>query len=134
MRQAIAAFRRFKSWIDYLMAWLDRRPAEMLVGYRALSALKIQDDPEAIFQEGGCSATSASTSAGLAYLQRAVAKGLLRGADARAQPAVRRAARRSRRSSALLADAEAGRQRALTAFREAGGERLLGRQTVRGAA
>jgi hypothetical protein len=62
---------------------------------------------------------------GLGYLQRAVAKGyfavpMLSGRpqfDAlRSNPAFR----------ALLEQAEAGRQRALVAFREAGGQRLIG--------
>ena len=62
---------------------------------------------------------------GIAHLQRAVAKGYFvvptltssRHFDAlRSNPAFK----------ALLAEAEAGRQQALAAFREAGGERLLG--------
>ena len=62
---------------------------------------------------------------GLGYLQRAVAKGYFAAPtlsgrtqfDAlRSDPAFR----------ALMEDAEAGRQRALAAFREAGGERLIG--------
>ena len=63
---------------------------------------------------------------GLAQLRRAVAKAYFvaptlsggRQFDAlRGEPAFQ----------ALLADAESGRQRALAAFRAAGGERLLGR-------
>lgn len=63
---------------------------------------------------------------GLEHLRRAVARGYfvaptlsgLRQFDAlRGDPAFQ----------AMLADAEAGRARALAAFREAGGERLLGR-------
>ena len=41
----------FESWTEYLMAWLDRRPTDMVLD-AALTSLKIQDDPEAIFQEG----------------------------------------------------------------------------------
>ena len=108
------------------MAWLDRRPADMLAGVSALSALKIQDDPEAIFQEGWLLCDVGEHEEGLGYLQRAVAKGYFvaptlsgsRHFDAlRSDPAFQ----------ALLAEAEAGRQHALAAFREAGGERLLGR-------
>jgi serine/threonine protein kinase len=51
---------------------------------------------------------------------------VLRRSDARRPPAVRRAPG-DPRFQAILADAEAGRRRALAAFREAGGERLLGR-------
>jgi serine/threonine protein kinase len=116
----------FQSWTEYLMAWLDRRPAEMLVKMSAFSALKIMDDPEAIFQEGWLLCDAGEHARGLGYLQRAVAKGYsvaptLSGSRAfdalRSDPAF----------PPLLAEAEAGRQRALSAFRESGGERLLGR-------
>jgi hypothetical protein len=62
---------------------------------------------------------------GLDYLQRAVANGYFASTTLsnsrqfdklRDQPPFKK----------LLADAETGRQRALTAFREAGGDRLLG--------
>jgi hypothetical protein len=91
----------------------------------ALSALKIQDDPEAIFQEGWLLCDAGEHERGLGHLRRAVAKGYFvaptlsgsRHFDAlRTDPAFQE----------LLAEAEAGRQRALAAFREAGGERLLG--------
>jgi hypothetical protein len=108
------------------MAWLDRRPADMLIGISALSALKIQDDPEAIFQEGWLLCDAGAHEAGLGYLQRAVAKGYFvvptllgsRHFDALRSDAA---------FHTLLMEAEAGRQQALAAFREAGGERLLGR-------
>jgi hypothetical protein len=89
------------------------------------TALKIRDDPEAIFQEGWMLCDVGAHERGLGYLQRAVAKGyfaapLLSGRqqfDAlRGDPAFR----------ALLEEAEAGRRRALAAFRAAGGERLIG--------
>ena len=47
-------------------------------------------------RRAGCCATSASTRPGSRYLQRAVAKGYFVAADAVGQPAVRRAAERSR--------------------------------------
>jgi tetratricopeptide (TPR) repeat protein len=115
----------FQTWIEYLMAWLDRRPADMVVRMSALSTLKIQDDPEAIFQEGWLLCDAGEHEAGLGHLRRAVAKGYFvastlsrsRQFDAlRSDPAFR----------ALVGEAEAGRQRALAAFREAGGERLIG--------
>jgi TolB-like protein len=131
-RRALLAMRQmprisaFRSWTDYLMAWLDRRPADMLIGISALSALKIQDDPEAIFQEGWLLCDAGAHEAGLGYLQRAVAKGYFvvptllgsRHFDALRSDAA---------FHTLLMEAEAGRQQALAAFREAGGERLLGR-------
>ncbi len=76
------------------------------------SALKIQDDPEAIFQEGWLLCDVGEHEQGLAYLRRAVAKGYFVGADARAQPAVRRAARaipRSRRCWPMPKPAASGR-------------------------
>ena len=89
----------FQSWIDYLTAWLDRRPADMAVRISALTALKIQDDPEAIFQEGWLLCDVGEHQQGLDYLQPRGREGLFRRADARECPAFRRAARRSRRSA-----------------------------------
>ena len=92
----------------------------------SLNALKIMDDPEAIFQEGWLLCDVGEHERGLGHLRRAVAKGYFvaptlagsRQFDAlRSEPAFQE----------LLAQAEAGRQQALAAFREAGGERLLGR-------
>jgi TolB-like protein/tetratricopeptide (TPR) repeat protein len=115
----------FQLWFHHLLAWLDRRHDEMLRGMSILGPLKIQDDPEAVFQEGWLLCDIGEHEAGLAHLQRAVAKGYFvaptlaraRQFDAlRSQPAFQ----------SVMAEAEAGRQRALAAFREAGGERLLG--------
>jgi len=128
-RRALIAMRRpshipsFQSWTDYLTAWLDGHPADMNVF--TFSALKIQDDPEAIFQEGWLLCDVGAHENGLDYLRRAVAKGYFvaptlsgrRQFDGlRSEPAFQ----------ALLAAAESGRQRALDAFRAAGGERLFG--------
>jgi eukaryotic-like serine/threonine-protein kinase len=116
----------FQSWSEYLMAWLDRRPADMLRYMSSISVLKIMDDPEAIFQEGWQLCDVGEYERGLDRVRRAVAKGYFVAAtlagsrhfDAlRGDPAFQ----------AVLAEAEAGRQLALAAFREAGGERLLGR-------
>jgi hypothetical protein len=115
----------FQSWTTYLMAWLDRRPADMS-GDETLAALKIRDDPEAIFQEGWLFCDVGDYERGMDFMRRAVARGYFvtpmragrpQGDALRGEPAF----------EALLADAEAGRQRALAAFREAGGDRLLGR-------
>jgi hypothetical protein len=137
-RQLLTAIREaltlptFRVWSDYLMAWLDRRPDEMLSHINVLEGVNIQFDPEAIFLEGWLLSEAGALDEGLAHLQRAVTKGYY--------PALTLA--RSRhfdplRSNPvfrdLLADAQAGRDRALAAFREAGGERLLGRQPLRAA-
>lgn len=107
------------------MAWLDRRAADMIAGIAQLSALKIQDDPEAIFQEGWLLCDVGEYERGLEQLRQAVAKGYFvaptltgsRQFDAvRGDPVF----------LAILEQAEAGRRAALAAFREAGGARLLG--------
>jgi TolB-like protein/tetratricopeptide (TPR) repeat protein len=126
MRDGRTRIPTFQLWTDHLQAWIDRRASDMVVGLSALSALKIQDDPEAIFQEGWLLCDVGAYEPGLAHLQRAVEKGYyaaptLSGAPAfaglRDDPAFR----------ALMAQAEDGRRRAMTALREAYGERLLGR-------
>jgi serine/threonine protein kinase/tetratricopeptide (TPR) repeat protein len=115
----------FRAWAKYLMSWLDCRPGDMLTEIKGLRDLKIRDDPEAIFQEGWFMCDVGEHQQGIDYLRRAVAKGYFvaptltnsRQFDAlRGEPSFQ----------ALLSEAEAGRQLALTAFRDAGGERLLG--------
>ena len=115
----------FESWIDYLTAWLDRRRSEMNGRMSVFRHLKIQDDPEAIFQEGWMRCDLEDFEGGLEFLQRAVAKRYYAAVTLTISPQFD--ALRSRPAfQALAAEAEAGRQRALTAFREAGGDRLLG--------
>ena len=115
----------FKAWSDYLLAWLDRRPQDMVRSVASWSNLKIQVDPEALFLEGWMMCEVGDHEQGLAQLQRAVSKGYFaattlahsRHFDAlRSNPAFR----------ALQAEAEAGRASVRAAFHEAGGDRLLG--------
>ena len=115
----------FQTWIEYLMAWIERRPADMTFRASAFSALKIQDDPEAIFQEGWLLCDVGEHETGLAHLRRAVAKGYFVSPTLSRRPQFD-ALRSDSAFRAMLEDAEAGRQRALAAFRDAGGERLLG--------
>ncbi len=125
MRQAIRV-PLFQPWADFLLAWLERRPADMLDSRAAFLQLKIMDDPEAIFQEGWLYCDIGEHERGLDLLRRAVDLGYCvaptligsRSFDA---------TRNDPRFRELLARAEAARDRALTAFREGGGERLLGR-------
>jgi hypothetical protein len=132
-RQALEDLRRasqieaFQTWADLLTAWLDRRPADMVAfGAAGLGGLRIMEDPEAVFQLGWLLCDAGDGEHGLDALRRAVANGYhvaptltgSRSFDAlRDRPAFQ----------ALVADAEAGRARALAAFRDHGGERLLGR-------
>ena len=117
----------FQSWIDYLMAWLEHRPGDMVLD-SALPGLKIQEDPEAIFQEGWLLCDVGEHGAGLDYLQRAVTKGYFVVPTLSSRPQFD-ALRGDPRFQALLAEAEEGRRRARAAFEEAGGDRLLGRLT-----
>jgi hypothetical protein len=130
-RQALIDMRRasriptFLSWGEYLMAWIDQRPGDMLDNMASLSTLKILDDPEAIFQEGWLLCDVGEHERGLGHLRRAVEKGYF-VAPTLARSRQFDALRGDPRFQEVLALAEAGRDRALAAFREAGGERLLG--------
>ncbi len=115
----------FKAWSDYLLAWLDRRPQDMVRSVESWSDLKIQVDPEALFLEGWMMCEVGEYEQGLAQLQRAVSKGYFAATTLahsrhfdplRSNPAFR----------AVLAEAEAGRASVRAAFHEAGGDRLLG--------
>ena len=115
-----------QSWTAYLEAWLDGRATDMLTSLVKFSALKIQDDPEAIFLQGWMLCDVGDYERGLDELEHAVSRGFF------VAPTLSRsrqfdALRDQPRFQSLLADAEAGRNMALHAFREAGGDRLFGR-------
>lgn len=117
----------FDIWMSYLEAWLDRKVSDMLAGQRALNELKIMSDPEALFQIGTLFCDVGECDTGLQYVQRAIAKGYY------AEQSLERRTQfdpvRGREDfQAILAAAREGRARSLAAFREAGGERLLGRR------
>jgi serine/threonine-protein kinase len=116
----------FKTWTSHLAAWLDRRVDDMLSTLSVFAPLKIFDDPEAIFQEGWMFCDVGEHARGLDYLRRAVASGYCPAVTLTDWPQFD-ALRDDPVFQTLLADAEAGRQRARAAFREAGGERLLAR-------
>ena len=116
----------FQVWTQHLAAWLDRRGDDMVSTVAAMTPLKIFDDPEAIFQEGWFFCDIGEHERGFEYLQRAVSIGY------HAAPTLQRwpqfdPIRQTAAFQKLLSAAEAGRQEALTAFREAGGELLLAR-------
>jgi serine/threonine protein kinase len=124
--RAAAQLPAFQAYADALGAWLDRRPAEMLANVQALGALRIMEDPEALFQMGWLLCDVGEHERGLADVRRAVAKGYSVAPTLSASRAFD-AVRGDPTFQELLAQAEAGRQHALAAFRENGGERLLGR-------
>ena len=108
------------------MGWLDRRASDMLAAVSALSPLTIHDDPEFLFRVGWLLCDVGEHEQGLPFLQRALTKAYF------AAPTLSTSRsfdplRNDSRFQAILADAEAGRLQALAAFREAGGDRLLGR-------
>jgi TolB-like protein/tetratricopeptide (TPR) repeat protein/predicted Ser/Thr protein kinase len=116
----------FQRWTAHLNAWLDRRVDDMVSTLASFGSLKIFDDPEAIFQEGWVFCDAGDYERGLGYLQRAVGRGYF-AASTLAQWPQFDALRDVPAFHALLAEAEAGRERARTAFRDAGGDRLLAR-------
>jgi non-specific serine/threonine protein kinase len=116
----------FTTWSEYIRAWIERRTTNMIDELSPLEGLKIFSDPEATFRMGWLLCDIGEHERGLPRIERAVEHGFYASPTLAAAPqfdAIRdRPAFRS-----LLTDAEAGRQRALTAFRDAGGDKLLGR-------
>jgi TolB-like protein len=115
----------FQAWMEYLTAWIDGRSHEMDAQMAVFRRVKIADDPEAIFQEGWLRCDMGEHEKGLAYLRTAVDKGYFAAATLAQRPQFD-ALRGDPAFVALVAEADAGRARALEAFRDAGGERLLG--------
>ncbi len=130
-QRALARMRReshlpvFHAWTGYLQAWLDRRVDVLVGGMSSLGPLKVQEDPEAIFQEGWLLCEAGEHKEGLPRLERAVSKGYFVAPTLANSPHFD-ALRADPDFQALLAQAEAGRREALKVFREAGGEQLLG--------
>jgi serine/threonine protein kinase/tetratricopeptide (TPR) repeat protein len=114
----------FQMWTDYLMAWLDQEP-ERMAPDPVTATLRINEDPEAIFQEGWLLCDVGDHERGLEYVRRAVNKGYF-AVETLGRPQFDPLRNRPGFRD-VVAQAESGRLRALEAFREAGGERLLGR-------
>jgi serine/threonine protein kinase/tetratricopeptide (TPR) repeat protein len=117
----------FHIWTEYLHAWLDRRVSDMLAAQASLSSLKIMNDPEALFQIGSLLCDVGEFETGLPYIEQSIARGYY------VAPTLERrtqfdAVRDQSRFQTLLAAAQEGRTRSFAAFRDAGGERLLGRR------
>ena len=116
----------FRSWTEYLLAWVERRTTGAPSDLPEFRDLRIWGDPEAIFQEGWLLCDIGDYEQGIDRLERAVAKGYYVAPTLSNAPAFD-ALRGDSRFNALLSNAESGRQHALNAFRKHGGERLLGR-------
>jgi eukaryotic-like serine/threonine-protein kinase len=131
-RQQLAEMRQaprvsaYQTWGDYLAAWLDRSPADMLGSLSAMSSLKVHSDPEFFFCVGWLLCDVGEYENGLLYLRQALTKAYFVAPTLSASRSFD-PLRSDPRFLAILAEAEVGRQQALAAFREAGGERLLGR-------
>jgi hypothetical protein len=98
----------------------------MRTNIAALAGLGIMNDPEAMFQEGWLLCDAGDHAEGLKFLRRAIDKGYTVAATLEKAPAFD-ALRGDPEFERLVADARAGCDQALAAFRESGGERLLGR-------
>lgn len=125
MRNRQSRIPAFESWIVYLTAWLDNRREGMNARRSQFEGLRIQEDPEAIFQEGWMRCDVGEHEAGLTFLQRAIAKRYYALATLSTRPQFD-ALRSNPDFQSLLSEAQAGREQGLAAFRAAGGERLLG--------
>ena len=90
----------FESWAAYLTAWLDYRPADM-PDLSMLGALKINEDPEAMFQEGWLLCDVGEYQRGLRAPAACGWQGLFRRSDSCRRPGVRRATERSRLPGAV---------------------------------
>jgi non-specific serine/threonine protein kinase len=123
----MARIHTFQTWMTYLRAWLDRRISDMLAAQSSLRELKIMNDPEALFQIGTLFCDVGAFEPGLDYVKRAIERGYY------VAPTLERrtqfdAIRDRPAFQSILAAAQEGRTRSLAAFRNAGGERLLGRR------
>jgi TolB-like protein len=115
----------FHLWIDNLLAWIDRRPDDMNRQLDGLG-LMIEKDPEAMFMRGWLLCDAGAHRDGFEFLQRAVNKGYFAATTLAQSPQFDRI-RTDPAFKALQEQAEAGRFRALAAFKAAGGYELLGR-------
>jgi hypothetical protein len=122
--QQVIRIPSFQWWADFLMAWIERRPAAML-GQSAFGGLKISNDPESIFQGAWLLCDAGEHGKGLEELGRGVANGYF-AAHTLATSRSFDALRGESVFQEVLGEAERGRDEAMRAFRTHGGERLFG--------
>ena len=115
----------FAVWLQAIAAWIDRRPEGVLAGVQAFDGMTIAEDPEGLFQVGWMLSDLGEREQAVVFLRRAVDRGFYAAPTLAASPAFD-VLREDPAFLAVLADAEAGRGKALAAYREAGGEELLG--------
>jgi len=131
-RQALVRMRRahipaFQSWSEFLLAWLEKRTPDMLRRASMWDGLTIREDPEAIFQEGRFFCDVGEYRLGLDLVRRAVTKGYWVVSTLERSPEFE-TLRGDPEFKAIIAEAVTGRDRAAVAFKQEGGERLLGRR------
>src|SRR4029453_8209958 len=115
----------WKGWLQAITAWVDPQPEGVLGGIQALDGKTIAEDPEGLFQVGWMLSDLGEREHGVRFLRRAVDRGFYAAPTMVASPAFD-VLREDPGFLAVLADAEAARGKALAAYREAGGEELLG--------
>src|SRR5262249_10578257 len=115
----------FAAWLQMITAWIDRRPGGVLAAVETLGGLTIAEGPEPLFQVGWLLCDLGEHAQGVGYVGRAVDRGYYAAPTLAASPAFD-GLREAPAFREVLADAEAGRAKALAAYREAGGEMLLG--------
>jgi serine/threonine protein kinase/tetratricopeptide (TPR) repeat protein len=116
----------FTRRLGHLTAWLDRNVAGMSQTPVDIDAHPLLADAEALLEGGILLSDVGEPARALPYLERALARGYYAVAAVAHLPQLD-ALRGDPRFQALVADAEAGRARARSAFVAAGGDRLLGR-------
>lgn len=124
MRQ-VSRIPAFQSWIEYLTAWLERRREDMDGRISVFRHLKIQDDPEALFQEGWLLCDVGDHDTGLEFVHRAIEKHYWL-VDTLANSRQFDPLRSHPVFQALIAKAQQGRDQAHAMYRQAGGHQLLG--------
>jgi non-specific serine/threonine protein kinase len=127
--QESSAIPAYRVWKDWLTAWVgDNRETllERMSELDQLTDIRIGSDPEALFQEGWELCQFGEHELGLARLQRGVAGGFVAALTLAHSPHFD-ALRGDTRFKELMSVAEERREQALTAFRDAGGESLLGK-------